>query len=898
MSEQIKQMWGWGVKIWDKLEYFNLWNVTIQALAKNNIIPKKDYWNYNNKRPDWLLVDRTNKKNPRVIAVIEYKSWEKFQKEKDIDEAIKQCNDYCQVLWAIFWVATDTNISVWINPQEKNKENEYFDSFWILRSYSFIKDEEKQKLSNNFYFQLQKSDCKNEEKLSDEVRETLKIIKRILDSDLWKNNSYLKDTIFVDPTNLAKSVWQDIYVETWKEPEKCLYNVVELFIFKFLSDLWVLEKRYGFDYLIELINDKEKDEEILKYYAEFIRPKIKKDLFPADNEDWTTIMNWTIFVNEKWWPVLNFAPLFRSSIEKYNSFWNLTNVEKSFKTKLYEKFLKRWSWVKWMGQFFTPRKVVWNIVEMAKVENLKSWARVCDPFCGVWGFPLEVIAKRKNKDFVMKNWEIIQNIEYFWFDKWSDEKDSERTIILAKANMLIYLSEMIKENLKSTEEFSKIFNKTFKLKKWSLWTLADISDKEEEKYDLIITNPPYVTKWSARLKDIIEKDQEKKDFYKINWTWIESLAIEWIVNKLKKWWKAFVIVPDWILLRNSEKSLRNFLLKECFLNWIISLPNKTFYTTNQKTFVLILTKKDNLNQKQEKPVFTYLVNDIWEKLDVNRFDTWKSDLEKAKNLFRMFDWNENVFATEDKRCKIQDIKKFENEKNWIIDKWWTKEEKIDLWIENEKITIDLNEFENLTKEAKDKYFEIVKNFNIQKIDIKYKDFQIWWKEWIFEIFKWKSKYTKSFINDNKWNYPVYSSQTSNYWIIWNINSYDYDWEYLTWTTDWTYVWTVFYRNNKFSMTSHCWALFLKEKYIWKVYMPYIKIILNQELPNYKEWEWSNKRLWSTIIKDISIKIPIKENWDFDFETQKNIFENYEKSEKIKKDIENIFSDLFNNDIII
>lgn len=244
---------------------------------------------------------------------------------------------------------------------------------------------------------------------------------------------------------------------TGKEPEKCLYNVVEIFIFKFLSDLWVLKTINSFSFLIEMIKIWEKENEVLSYYANTIRPKIKKELFPADSEDGTTIMNGTIFVNEKDEPVLEFASLFKKSIERYEEFWDLTNVEKSFKTKLYETFLKRDSGVKWMGQFFTPRKVIWNIVEMAKVENLQDWARVCDPFCWVWWFPLEVIAKRNNKDFVVKNNKIIEKIEYFGFDKGSSEKDSERTIILAKANMLIYLADLIKKNSWLTKEFSNIF---------------------------------------------------------------------------------------------------------------------------------------------------------------------------------------------------------------------------------------------------------------------------------------------------------------------------------------------------------------------------------------------------------------------------------------------------------
>ena len=128
----------------------------------------------------------------------------------------------------------------------------------------------------------------------------------------------------------------------------------------------------------------------------------------------------------------------------------------------------------------------------------------------------------------------MESIEYFGFDKGSSEKDSERTIILAKANMLIYLSDLIKENIGLTKEFSKIFNKTFKLKKGTLGTLADVSDDESDKYDLIITNPPYVTSGSSILKEEIAKDQEKIDFYKTNGMGVEGLAIEWIVRKLRK----------------------------------------------------------------------------------------------------------------------------------------------------------------------------------------------------------------------------------------------------------------------------------------------------------------------------------------------------------------------------
>lgn len=708
MSEQIKQLQAW-VKIW-KFEYFNLWNVTIKSLAKNWIIKNKDYWDYNNKRPDWILIDRWNKNIPRIIAIIEYKDKIQFKTEREQLDAIRQCNNYAQVLWAVFWVITDTNVSVWINPKSKKQDNNYIDEKWIERSFDFIRDDEQQKLSNNFYFNLQKIDEINIEKISDEVRETYNLVIRILESDIWESKSSLNKDDTVDPTNLAKSVWQDIYVATWKEPTKCLYNVVELFIFKFLSDLDVLDEDYNFSKIVEKCKNDEKD--ALKYYAKNIRPKIR-ELFPSEKEmgtwfDGTTIINWTIFV-ENWEAVLSNAMLFKKSVEKYESFWPLKNIDKSFKIRLYEEFLKRDSWVKWMGQFFTPRKIVWNIVEMAKVEKLQENTRVCDPFCWVGWFPLEVISKRNNKDFFIKNWKIRENIKYFWFDKWNDS-DAERTIILAKANMLIYLSDLVKNNKNITQEFAKVFNDTFKLQTWTLWTLANVSNKEEDKFDLIITNPPYVTSWSSILKEEILKDQEKIDFYKVNGMWVEGLSMEWIIRNLKKWGRAFIVVPDWIFNRLNDTKLRKFILEECFINGIISLPINTFFTTPKKTYILAITKKDNKEEKQIKPVFTYLVSDIWETLDVYRFDTEKSDLEVAKNLFRLFEWNEEYFVTDDKRCKIQEISKFELEvwNNWIIDRWWTKEEKIELWIEEQEEILSLEEFLWKIQEVKWKINEMEK----------------------------------------------------------------------------------------------------------------------------------------------------------------------------------------------
>lgn len=714
MAEQLS-IWN-KVIVWSYERYSDIGASTIGQLKKAKIIPSKEYWAYEKRKPDALLVDRRNKNKPNIIAVCEYKSLDKFKTEEQRLEAIQQCNDLVQELDADMGIITDNQTKwIWINWKQSNQENEYNDkTTGKIRSYSIITDEQKQELSYQFTIDQQKDEINNE-KIEFVTRETIDFVERVK-NDIWEWNSGLKATKEVDPTSLAKSVRQDIFVATWQEPEKCLYNVVELFVFKFLSDLKILKSPYDFESVLEMTKNNEIDG--LDFYAKNVRDKIR-ELFPASSDDNTTIINGTIFVNEKGESVKQNSGLFLKSLKKYQDFGELTNVKKDFKTKLYETFLKRDSGVKWLWQYFTPRKVIKAIVEMSQVEKLQSWAKVCDPFCGTWGFVLEALSNPKIKKTFEPNTQgkVIPNISFRWYDKWSDEKDSERTIILAKANMMIYLSDIIRKYPNLTQQFSIIFNNTFKLKKDSiLWTLNTLPQTEEDKYDLILTNPPYVTTGSSILKEEIKNDANLTKFYAINGMWVEGLSVERIIRNLKPWGKAFVIIPDWILHRVNDKKLRQFILDECFLNWIISLPINTFFTTNKKTYILILTKKHNNQEKQELPVFTYLVSDIGETLDVYRFDTGKSDLEEAKGKYLMFQGAEEIFKKTniDPRCKVQDISVFEEmvSQNRIVDRRRTEEEKVVLGIAEEKEMLSIEEFLERIIEIKWEMEQIEKDLKI------------------------------------------------------------------------------------------------------------------------------------------------------------------------------------------
>ena len=61
-------------------------------------------------------------------------------------------------------------------------------------------------------------------------------------------------------------------------------------------------------------------------------------------------------------------------------------------------------------------------------------------------------------------------------------------------------------------------------------------------------------------------------------------------------------------------------------------------------------------------------------------------------------------------------------------------------------------------------------------------------------------------------YPVYSSQTSNDGIMGYLDSYMFDGEYITWTTDGANAGTVFYRKGKFNCTNVCGTLKIQPKF--------------------------------------------------------------------------------------
>ena len=106
--------------------------------------------------------------------------------------------------------------------------------------------------------------------------------------------------------------------------------------------------------------------------------------------------------------------------------------------------------------------------------------------------------------------------------------------------------------------------------------------------------------------------------------------------------------------------------------------------------------------------------------------------------------------------------------------------------------------------------------------------------------------------DQTYRYPVYSSQTSNYGILGYDRTYDFDGNYLTWTTDGANAGKVFFRSGKFRCTNVCGVLFSanNNKFINLLTAD----LLNYETPKYVSYV-GNPKLMNNVMGNITVKLP-------------------------------------------
>lgn len=240
------------------------------------------------------------------------------------------------------------------------------------------------------------------------------------------------------------------------------------------------------------------------------------------------------------------------------------------------------------GQYFTPRPIIEFAVNMMKPEH--DWD-VLDSSCGSGGFLLYALdyMRKQAEEFYDKN-----SVDYYtyWHDFASKHlygiEINDEIARVAKMNMIVH--DDGHTNVISFDALDSIDKMHEKNQGFA-----------ENKFDLILTNPPFGSTISKVEKPYLsnftlgkQKDTKGKEKDRPRQS-SEVLFIERIWQFLKYGTgKAAIVLPDGILTNSSMQYVRDFILEKFQLLAVVSLPQCAFahFGAGVKASIIFVRKRD------------------------------------------------------------------------------------------------------------------------------------------------------------------------------------------------------------------------------------------------------------------------------------------------------------------
>ncbi|MCC1498122.1 class I SAM-dependent DNA methyltransferase [Alcanivorax sp. 1008] len=235
------------------------------------------------------------------------------------------------------------------------------------------------------------------------------------------------------------------------------------------------------------------------------------------------------------------------------------------KGDLYEYMLGKIASAGQNGQFRTPRHIIKLMVDMTAPTPKDV---ICDPACGTAGFLVAAseYIQQHHGDAIYKDEDARRRFNEATFHGY----DFDTTMLrIGSMNMLLHGVENPDINYKDS--------------------LAQADDLDEEKYSLILANPPFAGSldYESTAKDLLQTVKTKKT---------ELLFLALFLRLLQTGGRAAVIVPDGVLFgsSNAHKSLRKMLVEEQKLDAVISMPSGVFKPyAGVSTAILLFTKTNS-----------------------------------------------------------------------------------------------------------------------------------------------------------------------------------------------------------------------------------------------------------------------------------------------------------------
>lgn len=270
-------------------------------------------------------------------------------------------------------------------------------------------------------------------------------------------------------------------------------------------------------------------------------------------------------------------------------------ADRDTKGDLYEYMLGKIASAGQNGQFRTPRHIIQLMVDMTAPTPKDV---ICDPACGTAGFLIAAseYLREYHGDAIYKDAMSRRRFNEGTFHGY----DFDTTMLrIGSMNMLLHGVE----------------NPDIRYKD----SLEQAHSEENEKYSLILANPPFAGSldYESTAKDLLQIVKTKKT---------ELLFLALFLRLLQNGGRAAVIVPDGVLFGSSKahKALRQILVEDQKLDAIVSMPSGVFKPyAGVSTAVLFFTKT---NSGGTDHVWFYDMQSDGFSLDDKRTQLEKSDL--------------------------------------------------------------------------------------------------------------------------------------------------------------------------------------------------------------------------------------------------------------------------------
>lgn len=211
------------------------------------------------------------------------------------------------------------------------------------------------------------------------------------------------------------------------------------------------------------------------------------------------------------------------------------------------------------GQYFTPRPLINSIIEVMKPDPRgKKDFKISDPACGTGGFLIsayEWLIKQTGGVFDRDEIKRIKTQTYYGQDLVPRPRRlALMNLFLHGVEPHIYLGDTVGE-----------------------------SDRGE-RYDCILTNPPFGTKGASQAP-------EREDFT-IETSNKQLNFVQHVVTVLKRGGRAAMVLPDNCLFESKAGEVFEILMQDCNLHTVLRLPRGTFtpYSQGVKANVIFFTK--------------------------------------------------------------------------------------------------------------------------------------------------------------------------------------------------------------------------------------------------------------------------------------------------------------------